>query len=163
VKSPIAGLRFHDLRHHAITELAESSATDQTIKSIAGHVSQEMLEHYSHIRLAAKRTALDALSDGQSDGSYVTKNDTNEQLDEKDRPQVAEKMVDVAGLEPAAPCLQCRLGKTPTAFAGVAYNESHRNSRFSNVPKLYRFRGPQASHPKSLQSFGKHSGQDLFC
>jgi len=79
-----------------------------------------MLEHYSHIRLAAKRTALDALSDGQSDGSYVTKNDTNEQLDEKDRPQVAEKMVDVAGLEPAAPCLQSRLGQTLSAGARAA-------------------------------------------
>jgi hypothetical protein len=29
--------------------------------SIAGHLSQKMLEHYSHIRMAAKRTALDAL------------------------------------------------------------------------------------------------------
>ena len=45
------GLRFHDLRHHAITELAENGASDGTIKSIAGHVSQKMLEHYSHISL----------------------------------------------------------------------------------------------------------------
>lgn len=30
--------------------------------SIAGHVSRQMLEHYSHIRLAAKRVALDAIS-----------------------------------------------------------------------------------------------------
>ena len=30
--------------------------------AIAGHVSQAMLEHYSHIRMAAKRTALDAIS-----------------------------------------------------------------------------------------------------
>jgi integrase len=30
VKSPLAGLRFHDLRHHAITELAESQASDST-------------------------------------------------------------------------------------------------------------------------------------
>jgi hypothetical protein len=29
--------------------------------SIAGHVSREMLDHYSHIRLAAKRRALEAL------------------------------------------------------------------------------------------------------
>lgn len=29
--------------------------------SIAGHVSKKMLEHYSHIRLAAKRRALEAL------------------------------------------------------------------------------------------------------
>jgi hypothetical protein len=30
--------------------------------AIAGHVSRKMLEHYSHIRVEAKRTALDALN-----------------------------------------------------------------------------------------------------
>ena len=58
----LAGLRFHDLRHHAITELAESEASDQTIMAIAGHVSHRMLAHYSQVRLEAKRRALDALS-----------------------------------------------------------------------------------------------------
>jgi hypothetical protein len=29
--------------------------------AIAGHVSKRMLEHYRHIRMAAKRTALDGL------------------------------------------------------------------------------------------------------
>jgi integrase len=62
IKSPSAKLRFHDLRHHAITELAESKASDQTIMAIAGHVSARMLAHYSHVRLDAKRSALDALS-----------------------------------------------------------------------------------------------------
>jgi integrase len=61
LKSPLAGLRFHDMRHQAITELAESDASDQTILSIAGHVSREMLEHYSHIRLETKRHAVEAL------------------------------------------------------------------------------------------------------
>jgi integrase len=55
-------LRFHDLRHTAITKLSESQASDQTIMSIAGHVSRQMLEHYSHIRLAAKRAALDSIA-----------------------------------------------------------------------------------------------------
>jgi integrase len=58
----IAALRFHDLRHHAITELAESQASDATIMAIAGHVSRQMLEHYSHVRLDLKRKALDGLS-----------------------------------------------------------------------------------------------------
>jgi len=58
LKSPLAGLRFHDLRHTAITKLAESQASDQTIMAIAGHVSRAMLEPYSHIRMAAKRTAV---------------------------------------------------------------------------------------------------------
>ena len=48
--------------HHAITELAESLASEQTIMSIAGHVSPRMLAHYSHVRLEAKRRAVEALS-----------------------------------------------------------------------------------------------------
>ena len=35
------GLRFHDMRHQCITELAEQGA-DQTIMSIAGHLSRRM-------------------------------------------------------------------------------------------------------------------------
>lgn len=52
--------RFHDSRHTLITELAESGAGDQTIMEIAGHVSRQMLKHYSHVRMEAKREALDA-------------------------------------------------------------------------------------------------------
>ena len=53
--------RWHDNRHTLITELAESGAGDQTIMDIAGHVSKQMLKHYSHIRMEAKRTALEAI------------------------------------------------------------------------------------------------------
>jgi integrase len=52
--------RWHDNRHTLITELAESGAGDETIMQIAGHVSRSMLRHYSHIRMFAKRAALDA-------------------------------------------------------------------------------------------------------
>ena len=62
VKSQFEGLRFHDLRHQAITELAEKGVPDQTLMGIAGHVSRRMLDHYSHARLAAKRAALDRLT-----------------------------------------------------------------------------------------------------
>ena len=58
VRSPIAGLRFHDLRHQAITELSEGGASDETIMSIAGHVDRRMMSHYSHIRKQARREAL---------------------------------------------------------------------------------------------------------
>ncbi len=61
-KSPFMGLRFHDLRHAAITELAERSTSDAVIRSIAGHVNPKMLEHYSHARILANRIALDGLS-----------------------------------------------------------------------------------------------------
>jgi integrase len=57
----LKGLRFHDLRHQAITELLESGLSDQTVMEIAGHVSKEMLAHYSHIRLQAKRQAVEKL------------------------------------------------------------------------------------------------------
>src|SRR5262249_48142584 len=76
LKSPLHSLRFHDLRHHAITELSEGQASDQTIMSIAGHVSAKMLHHYSHVRLDAKRKALSALSGGGSGGGYGTNDDT---------------------------------------------------------------------------------------
>jgi integrase len=60
----LAGVRcrFHDLRHTCITKLAEGQAGEQTMMAIAGHVSRRMLEHYSHIRMDAKRTALDSLT-----------------------------------------------------------------------------------------------------
>lgn len=73
IKSSLAGLRFHDLRHTAITKLAESQASNQTIMAIAGHVSQQMLEHYSHIGMAAKRAALEAISTPLPDGPAVGK------------------------------------------------------------------------------------------
>jgi len=57
----LPGLRFHDLRHHCITRLAEAGVPDQTLMAIAGHVSKEMLEHYSHIRMQAKRDAVATL------------------------------------------------------------------------------------------------------
>ena len=96
VKSSLAGLRFHDLRHHAITELAESEGSDQTIMAIAGHVSQKMLAHYSHVRLDAKRRVLDALvakgsgTEGASTG-YVTNGVTNGTISGDSKSQVVEK------------------------------------------------------------------------
>ena len=59
-KAGVTG-RWHDNRHTLITDLAESGAPDQTIRDIAGHVSPQMLKHYSHIRMAAKRGALEGI------------------------------------------------------------------------------------------------------
>jgi integrase len=104
----LSGLRFHDLRHHAIAELAESSTSEQTIMSIAGHVSARMLAHYSHVRLKAKRNALAVLSDGPETDGHVTTDVTNASPDATYELQVVEDMVDVTGIEPATPCLQSR-------------------------------------------------------
>jgi len=58
----LSTLRPYDLRHHAITRLLENpDISEQTVKDIAGHVSKHILERYSHIRMAKKRDALDAL------------------------------------------------------------------------------------------------------
>jgi hypothetical protein len=53
--------RWHDNRHNLITDLAESGAGDQTIMDIDEHVSKQMLKHYSHIRMEAKRSALESI------------------------------------------------------------------------------------------------------
>jgi integrase len=53
--------RIHDLRHHFISALAQTQTPDATIQAISGHLSRKMLEHYSHVRLEAKRRAVDSL------------------------------------------------------------------------------------------------------
>ena len=57
--------RVHDLRHTVITELAELGVAERVLESISGHLSRRMLEHYSHIRIDAKRQALDALDEAR--------------------------------------------------------------------------------------------------
>jgi len=42
--------------------IAESGAGDEVIMSIAGHVSRAMLSRYSHVRMEAKRRALDEIA-----------------------------------------------------------------------------------------------------
>lgn len=76
-KAGLPGFRFHDLRHCAITSLAENGASDSTIMAIAGHVSRRMLERYSHVRMEAKRQALEVLSQSTEMAGYDTKGDTN--------------------------------------------------------------------------------------
>jgi len=57
--------------HQAITEMAETGASDATMMALAGHMSQRMLEHYSHVRMAAKRTAVEKLESGLMGASCV--------------------------------------------------------------------------------------------
>jgi integrase len=59
-----AGLhyRWHDCRHTFVSRLAENPAvSEQTIMTLAGHVSKSMLARYSHIRSAAKQAAIATL------------------------------------------------------------------------------------------------------
>ena len=123
IKSPLAGLRFHDLRHHAITELAESQTSDSTIMALAGHVSRKMLEHYSHVRQDAKRDAVNLLSARRPKRptlkGYDTNNDTNALLKERVPSYVVEKMVGTTRFE---------LATSPTPRV--------RSTRLSHVPTL---------------------------
>lgn len=74
-KAGLPGFRFHDLRHCAITQLAENGVSDSTIMAIAGHVSRRMLERYRHVRMEAKRNAMEALAVSTKKGD--TTHDTN--------------------------------------------------------------------------------------
>lgn len=53
--------RLHDLRHTAATKMAEAGTPESTMLALLGHMSRAMLERYSHIRMAAKREAVEAL------------------------------------------------------------------------------------------------------
>jgi integrase len=56
-------LRMYDLRHHAITRLLEDeNVSERTVIELAGHVSRQMLERYSHIRMRTKHEAVQALA-----------------------------------------------------------------------------------------------------
>jgi integrase len=81
----LRGLRFRDLRHLAVTELAERGTGEQTIMGISGHVNRKMVEHYSHPRLEAKRQAIlsldiPVLGDGslQEDVAAITARSTTQ-------------------------------------------------------------------------------------
>jgi integrase len=111
----LAGLRPHDMRHHAITRLAESQASEQTIMSLAGHVSREMLEHYSHIRMEAKRRAVESL-DNVTITSQLEK--WQRRGEQQEAPQVArrkrKRMVGAIGFEPTTPCAQGKSHPPPS-------------------------------------------------
>ena len=46
----INGLRFHDLRHEAVSRLVEAGLGDQEVAAISGHKSMQMLRRYTHLR-----------------------------------------------------------------------------------------------------------------
>jgi integrase len=53
--------RLHDLRHTFCTKLAEAGIPEQVMLDLLGHVSQAMMKRWSHIRLEARRRAIEAL------------------------------------------------------------------------------------------------------
>ncbi len=63
----LRGLRFHDLRHSAITAMLERGVPDYAVMAVVGHVDRRMLNTYSHIRSEARRRAVEALSSTPAD------------------------------------------------------------------------------------------------
>jgi hypothetical protein len=102
-------LRLHDLRHHAITRLAESNAaSEETIMAIAGHVSREMLQHYSHIRQEAKRKAVTALDNVTITAHLAQWQAEAEEREKQNTKKSKNLMVGAEGFEPTTLCSQSR-------------------------------------------------------
>ena len=59
-------LRIHDLRHTAITRMAEAGVPIPVILSMAGHISVRMQQHYTSVSEFAKRCAVEAAFDGRN-------------------------------------------------------------------------------------------------
>jgi integrase len=57
----IADLRFHDLRHEAVSRLVEAGLSDQEVASISGHKSMQMLRRYTHLRAEDLVSKLDRI------------------------------------------------------------------------------------------------------
>ncbi|MCG7896477.1 MAG: site-specific integrase [Candidatus Thiodiazotropha taylori] len=49
-RAGISDLRFHDLRHEAVSRLVERGLSDQEVAAISGHKSMQMLRRYTHLR-----------------------------------------------------------------------------------------------------------------
>ena len=60
----LTDLRFHDLRHEAVSRLVEAGFSDQEVSAISGHKSMQMLKRYTHLRAEDLVERLDAVSTG---------------------------------------------------------------------------------------------------
>ncbi len=63
--SPLAGLRFHDLRHSAATKMLENGVPIATVAQVLGWSAStaiRMAKRYGHIRPEAQRQALESIA-----------------------------------------------------------------------------------------------------
>ena len=56
-------VRFHDLRHTAITRAREQGVDIAIVKSLAGHMNARMTEYYTHIGTTARRDAVNLIAE----------------------------------------------------------------------------------------------------
>ena len=57
----LADVRFHDLRHEAVSRFVEAGFSDQEVSAISGHKSMQMLKRYTHLRAEDLVTRLDQI------------------------------------------------------------------------------------------------------
>jgi integrase len=69
VAAQLPWLRIHDLRHTAITRMAEAGVPIPVIMAVSGHVSAQMHTHYTSVSMAAKWLAVEAT--GSTDFRWV--------------------------------------------------------------------------------------------
>ena len=58
----LSDVRFHDLRHEAVSRFVEAGFSDQEVSAISGHKSMQMLKRYTHLRAEDLVSRLDAAS-----------------------------------------------------------------------------------------------------
>ena len=58
-------LRFHDLRHEAVSRFVEAGLSDQQVAAISGHRSMQMLKRYTHLRTEELVPLLDCSTDNK--------------------------------------------------------------------------------------------------
>ena len=61
-KQGLADVRFHDLRHEAVSRFVEAGLSDQEVSAISGHKSMQMLKRYTHLRAEDLVDRLDQMS-----------------------------------------------------------------------------------------------------
>lgn len=54
----------HCLRHQSVTKLLELGIAPEVVKSISGHISDQMMRHYCHTRFSASLDALSKIDSG---------------------------------------------------------------------------------------------------
>lgn len=78
----LRGFRMYDLRHHAITALLEDpDVSEETVETIAGHISRKMKKRYSHVRIEACRAAVAGMQRLPQATEQVSNQDVLEWLD----------------------------------------------------------------------------------
>ena len=71
-RAKLHDLRFHDLRHEAVSRLVESGLNDQEVAAISGHKSMQMLRRYTHLRAEDLVKKLELMFSEKSDDQVTS-------------------------------------------------------------------------------------------